>query len=689
MKARALVLSLLLALPLAGAAGAQSQEESPAYRVFDLGEIVVSSQKGAGNQPATVSEFTAEDIKRTHSLTVSEALSHIPGVTVTTGFKNEPDIRVHGFQQYETLILIDGVPYYETNDGKLNLNQLPTDMIARIDVIKGSPSVLYGAGAMGAVINIITKKAGEKASFSATGEAGDHGAYRLSASHGNTIGKFNYWLNASRKETDGWEMSDDFTPHLGSIVSRPGGTKKAVLEDGGKRNNSDSAQTSLWGKAGFELGPESKYYLSTYFIDSSWGFPVSTQEVIIFPSRPAFSRFSRMDKYQDWGLDLSGEQRLSDSFKLRGKVFYHNHADDLVSFSNQQFSDEISRSTYKDYFVGGVVLADWDIASQDTLRFALHYRGDSHKERGDVYLPYAESFSYTGSAAAENEWRPLTGLAVTAGVSYDWFEVDKAEATQTDKQGNFVATEELDTGDSKDAFNPMLGLSYTFSDQTRVYASAARKTRFPTLQQLFSSKGGNIDLKAQKSNNYTLGVYHPWGSLAHAEASVFYYDIEDRITRDAPYPDALYRNYAEVKIYGFEVAGGWNPLAGLNLRLGYTFLESQDESPDRVTDDVIGVPQHKVDVGISYQVPRLQTRLNLQGLFMAEQWNQLPTPASPDIEPRQTSGYFLADFHVSQPLGDHLEAFVFVNNILDRDYESEYGFPGMGRNFWAGVSTKF
>jgi iron complex outermembrane receptor protein len=144
--------AILLSLFLPGAALAEDKEgkkESPDYQVFKLGEIVISGPKGNGNQTATVSTFSAKDIKETHSLTVPKALSYIPGVTVTTGFKNQPDIRIHGFQQYECLVLIDGVPYYESNYGFLNLYQLPTDMIARIDVVKGAPSVLYGPNALG------------------------------------------------------------------------------------------------------------------------------------------------------------------------------------------------------------------------------------------------------------------------------------------------------------------------------------------------------------------------------------------------------------------------------------------------------------------------------------------------------------------------------------------------------------
>jgi iron complex outermembrane receptor protein len=511
-------LAVCLVLALVGASGAGAEEtvlarNQPDYSVYELGEMVVAGEQPGVKEVATVSSVTAEDMEATHSLTVPEALSYTPGVVVTTGRKNEPDVRIHGMDQHESLILIDGVPYYETKYGKLNLNRLPTEMIARIDVVKGAASVLYGSGAMSGVINIVTKKQGPEPSFSLSGELGRDGAYHLAASHGGGRGKFKYWFSLARRERDGWELSQDFTPTLGTIVRRPGGTTQVVVEDGGERDNSDLAQTSFWGKAGLELRPRSRYYLSAFFLDSSWGFPPSTVSERVYPNRPAFSGFARMDKYRDWGLDLSGEQALGQSLVLRGKLFYHRHEDDYVSFSDQTYSRRIAVSTFRDYFLGGALFADWRLAPSDTLRFALHYRGDSHQERDDSYLPFAECFSYTGSLAVENQWHSGGGLSLVAGVSYDWFRVTKAQDNITDrKTGDLIRTADLPTPGTKDGLNPMIGASYTFGDQTRIFASVARKTRFPTLSRLFSSRSGNPDLEPQYSTNYTLGLATPGAS---------------------------------------------------------------------------------------------------------------------------------------------------------------------------------
>jgi len=684
-------LTLAALMVMASACPALAGEAKPekGYQVYELGEIVVSGKSDAVNKVADTWSVTAEDIADSHALTVPEALSYAPGITVTTGRKNEPEIRIRGFNQEEALILIDGVPYYETNYGKLNLNQLPTEMIARIDIVKGAASVLYGSNAMAGVINIITKKQGIKPSVSATAEVGEDGAYRLSASHGNSLGKFKYWFNVNRREADGWYLSNDYSPKVGSTVRKPGGTTKEVIQGEGERLNSGYAQTSVWFKAGVDVAKDSAYYLSAYLLDSRWGMPPSTTSNTVFPNRPAFSQYGTMSKYQDWGLDLSGEQAITSSFKMRGKLFYHNHVDDYVSYSDKSYSDVTSTSRFKDYLAGGSLFGDWEIVPEDTLRFSAHYRGDSHKERNDEYLPFAESFSYTGSLGVQNDWKPWDNFTIIAGVSYDWFDVTKAEAVETDKSGNYDGTDSLDTPSTTDSFNPMVGATYTFVDQTRLFGSVARKTRFPTLQKLFSSKSGNSELDPQKSTNYTIGVSRPFGKMFYGEFSVFYNDIEDRISRDGPYIDSIYRNYSKVKTYGFEIIGELTPLEGLLLRVGYTYMKAKDESDGRVTDDVLGAPENKVDIKVQYIIPKVRTKLDFIGMYLGSQYDQLPTASSPDTDILETSGYFLANFKVTQPIWKHFEVFGYASNIFDRDYESESGYPGQGRAFWAGISAKF
>ncbi len=94
------------------------------------------------DETALTVAVTAEEIEARNAKNVAEALAGVPGLRVSTGRKNEPTVYVHGFDQSRVQVLIDGVPYYETNYGKLDLAQIPTDNVARIEITKGAASVL-------------------------------------------------------------------------------------------------------------------------------------------------------------------------------------------------------------------------------------------------------------------------------------------------------------------------------------------------------------------------------------------------------------------------------------------------------------------------------------------------------------------------------------------------------------------
>ena len=375
-----------------GAAWAEEKSESKDFEVYTLGEIVVRGERQGVKDISISTEVSAEEIKATNSHSVSEALTHVTGVQVTTDRKNEPEIAIHGFDQSHILVLIDGVPYYESAYGVLDLNQISTDNVAKIEVIKGAPSVLYGPNAEVGVINIITKKPSDMPSISASYEIGELHAEKFSFSHGMKAGILNYWLGYTHRESDAWKLSDDFQKRIGTISYKPGGQVDTYLEDGGKfRDNSDYKSDNFWAKVGIEPSPDSEYYVNFHYIGTEKGDPPNIDSATVFSAKPSFSFLDRMEKYDDWGIDLSGRQIMMDYLTLEGKFFYHSHVDDYVSYWDETFQTPIAVSRYKDYLAGGMLLADFRPVEWDTMKMAIHYKGDSHEERDDEYLPFAAS----------------------------------------------------------------------------------------------------------------------------------------------------------------------------------------------------------------------------------------------------------------------------------------------------------
>jgi len=688
-----LILWLCFTLSIACTYSARAEDDvqKTGYKVYTLGQIVVTGKRQTEQQTGISTIMTAEEIKATNSHTVSEALRYMPGVYVSTGLKNEPAVRIHGFDQSRILVLIDGVPYSEAKYGRLPLNQITTDNVSEIIVEKGNQSVLYGANAEGGVINIITKQPLAKPSISAQFQLAEKNAQEFSISHGMKLGMINYWLNYTHKESDAWKLSDKFSPRIGTIRLGSRRKVKAYLENGGKfRDNSDYKNDSFWAKVGIEPSADSEYYVNFHYTATDEGSPSSVDSVKVFSSRPAFSYFARMPKYDDWGIDLSGRQKVADKLTFKAKLFYHNHIDDYVSYADQTFRNKMAVSRYKDYMAGGMLLADFKPVQWDSLKMAVHYRGDSHKQRDDDYLPFAESFAYTGSVALENTFTYIKNCTVLLGASYDWYKVDRAELTITDRStGDFIQQEDLDTPARQNEINPMIGVTYTFLDSTRFFASVARKTSFPTLGQLYSTRSGNLQLKSEKSINYAIGISRSFGQLLKLKLSPFYHDISDRITRDAPHSDGTYRNYAKVKMTGAEFSADLTPVEDLFIRADYTYNHARDKSSGQVTNKVTGIPKHKINANVEYTLPYLGTRVDLTMVYQSKSYSQLPTATKPDTPILRNDTYTVFNAKISQKFLKHLEAFIYLDNIFDKNYEPESGIPAPGRTAWLGMSAKF
>ena len=693
MKRMVAMAMLALTVPALWVLPAWAGGDGVAYDTYTLGEIVVTGERPGVEQMALTTTITSEEIKATGSQNVAEAMAYVPGITVSTGRKDETDISIHGFEQNKTLVLIDGVPFYETYYGKLDLKQIPTDIIAKIEVTKGAASVLYGANAEAGVINIITRQAAGKPTVSARVDMADGGALRASVSHGMRKGKFNYWINYVRQEADAVRLSDNFTKRTGLIWKKPGGKSYPYIEDGGYfRDNSDYQTDSVWIKAGYEPSDDAEYFVNFHHTATEKGVPANLNQNDIYPnpkppSDSPFSFLCRKPQYDDWGVDLSGRQMVSDRLTLKGKLFYHNHVDDYASYSDIDHTVLIATSRYEDYMAGGMVMADLKASDRDHVRLALHYKGDSHKENGDVHLPLAESFSYTGSLGLENEYFMTGQLSVVVGASYDWMDVTKAKSNVIDGAGNFLRQDDGTTPGGKESFNPMIGGNWFVSDTLRVFGSVAQKTRFPALHELYSGTSGNPNLDAERSINYTLGLSKTIAVGMEFEIAGFYHDISDRIERFDK--NSLYLNSEKIHVYGVEAAASWTPVDDLTLKMDWTVTEARDKGDNRVTDDVVDVPEMKVGASASYRFASLGTRFDVNCQYVGRAWDTLPTPSDPTVTPVRTESYSTMGARITQPLGDHWQLHLTGTNLMDRAYEPEAGYPAPGRTLWAGVSMSY
>ena len=652
-----------------------NQEEA-----FGLGDIVVTSQKVGIADIGISNVITVDEIKAANAKTVADVMKFVPGVVVTRGRKNEPEISIHGYAQEKSQFLIDGIPYYETNYGKLSLDQVPVSIIARIEITKNAPSVLYGPNAQIAVINVITKKGTETPTFQLNAEMGENRTYRASASHGNTVGNLNYWFSYIHEESDGWRLSSDFKPEIAYPAKGWMEDRIGVHENGGFRSNSDYKKDRLWARVGLETDSGAEYFLSCHLLNSELGHPPATDVYRIFlrdVDDPGFSTFSRYDKYDDYGIDFSMKKPLSDTNTVRAKLFYHNHEDLYISYDGPDYSTVVSASTYEDDLIGASVIDDFSLIDSHEGHVSFHYKMDSHNAQDDTYLPYNQYRSFTGSIGTEHSYYFDKGLTIYGGIAYDWFEMDKVHEFQLDGGNNYIGMADGEIPSTQEEINPMGGITWDFEQfDTTVFASVAKKTQFPTLHQMYSSDG-NEELESEKSINYTLGVSKNFGSKYSIEFSGFYHDISDWISRD--YDTDEYMNVEEVRMMGIETSAKAKFCDYFSMNLNYTYNDAENKTSDAASDKVNGVPEQKLGIGFNVLIPRVLVSIDLQGIYVDEMYDGDDT----------SDDYFIVNSRFSKIFKDQYELYAEVDNIMDEDYYEEVGFPAYGRNIRAGLHLNF
>ena len=526
---------------------------------------------------------------------------------------------------------------------------------------------------------------------------GENNTYRASASHANTVGNINYWLSYTREESDGYRMSSDFKPEIATRQRGWMPNVDGIHENGGFRSNSDYVRDRLWARAGLDTDNGSEYYLSVHYLNSSYGIPPATDKYRIFTRSgddPAFSNLARFDKYDDWGADLSIKEMVSDDVTVRAKLFYHNHEDVYLSYDSPNYDHVISRSSYKDDLFGTSIITDFSFFDMHDGHVSVHYRFDSHNDRGDTYLPFNQYQSFTGSIGTEHAFYFGGGLSLYAGVAYDWLDIDNAQEYVFDTNDLFVGQRDLVVPGTKDAINPLIGVIWDLEAlKMKTYASVAKKTQFPTLSKLYSSTSGNPDLDEETTINYTVGVEKWFGDRVSASLNGFYHDISDWISRDYypsswPY-DEIYVNVEDVTMMGLEAGLKVTFCDYFRMNFNYMYNKAENESDDAATDKVIGVPKQKLGVGCNILVPVVLVSVDVQGIYVGEMYDSLPTTQDATDPESKTDSYFTFNTRISKTIQDKYEIFGEVNNVLDENVIEEVGYPGPGRNISLGMRVDF
>jgi len=609
-------------------------EERPAY----VEEIVVEGEAVA--ETATVNIVTAADIEKRGARNVAEALELVPGMVIRVGGKGEAYARVRGFRQREVAVLMDGFVLTAPYDGQLDLAALPVDGIDRIEVVKGASSLLYGANAMGGVINIITKKNDGTPRQTFRGSYGTGDRLDLSAVLEGPVGSARCLFVAGTVDRDAYPLSSDY--------------EDQPNQDSGDRENSDRRGWNARLSLGWDIGQTGQASLNFGHVDLEKGMP-----------HHEFDPKAKYWRFNDWrrsSLDFTYDKEIGrDSLKV--KAYYDTFDNVLDGYDDRTYTTQDSKqafhSSFDDYTLGADFFYRWRPTDHHLLKFGARPRRDVHKEQGDRDEPWERYEADVVSLPFEGEWFPNGKVTLTYGVSYDLMSFDRPEGGS----------------ETVDAFNPQIAALFQVHDKVRLRASASRKTRFPTLKELYSGRSGNPDLEPMEADIFELGAdWDPRRDLS-LYLVFFHNDIDnliDRVRRDDPY-----LNVDRAQFKGLEAGLAWRHTERAVVSLDYTHLDAKDKS--REGNQYIQYrPRHKLDLVASFFFPRMWD-LTLTGSYVGSQYTDVD-----DIR-EMLDPYTLFGLRFSKRFQKGWEIFAQVHNLTDELYYESEGFPMEGRTVCAGL----
>ncbi|TMI86798.1 MAG: TonB-dependent receptor [Bacillati bacterium ANGP1] len=189
---------------------------APTPPTFELPEVEVAGKRPQlpSTTPASVSVITAEEIARLGALSVADVLRILPEVRVkdSGGPGSFTSVSIRGSASTQVLILLDGVPLNRPDQASVDLSTLPIQNVERIEVLRGPFSAIYGSGALGGVINIVTRSAPQTALSS---RAGSFGLTGNQLSVGGQAAGLTYLLQGIQNAGAGFVPDTDFSNFTG------------------------------------------------------------------------------------------------------------------------------------------------------------------------------------------------------------------------------------------------------------------------------------------------------------------------------------------------------------------------------------------------------------------------------------------------------------------------------------------
>jgi vitamin B12 transporter len=179
-----------------------------AAEITELPTTVVTAARLAQAEREVVGDVTvisAEELEQEHGKTLTEVLAKQPGIQMSSngGVGKAMSLFLRGANSTQTVVLIDGMRYGSATSGGAALQHIPVEQIERIEILRGPAASLYGSDAIGGVIQIFTRRGGDKPQASIEFAEGSHATRQANANYSATHAGNRIAIGISHEKTDG------------------------------------------------------------------------------------------------------------------------------------------------------------------------------------------------------------------------------------------------------------------------------------------------------------------------------------------------------------------------------------------------------------------------------------------------------------------------------------------------------
>jgi vitamin B12 transporter len=498
--------------------------------VAELNNIVITASRSAQLESSVLGDVTVIDHKELQQAgqsSLAEVLSRHHGIEAYTsgGPQTAAGVFIRGANAAQTLILVDGVPINGATSGLGAINALPASTIDHVEILRGSASSLYGADAIGGVINVITKKGSDRP-FSAQASAGV-----------GTYGTSQYQAGFAGSQ-DGWSYS------LGTSYGQSSGYNAT---------NSSSA---------FAYNPDKDSYYSKN-LNGSLGYEWRKGQKITFQAYNTringgidYDRFNPANDRSVQTLEmysLGSENQLTGYWKSTLRYAYTLDKDlTRTATGDTTFSTRQNQYTWQNELTLG-----------DKQKLILAYEHLDQKASGDIPT-YNADFSPGPNIDFDHTRRHNNAFTGVYTGDFDRHHLQASLRNDNDSQFGNAATWGLSYG-------------YDLTQAVRGYVAANTGFKTPTFNDLYYPGFANPDLKPEKSRNLEMGLRYT-GETTRLGIVAYQNKVRDLIVFDSA--TSIPGNLDRATLRGITLTAGQD-IGATTLRASADFQDPHDDTDDK------------------------------------------------------------------------------------------------------------